>query len=351
MKPPTWAVSHLLPLLLACACACRNTEPGGTLPSHHDPDGGFRNPQPTFSSRGFSNFLHFALFTDRRTAPDEADLALAPEEVRWRPDGERPDWEAVWIGHATVLVKMGDRYLLTDPVFSERASPVSFAGPQRHVAPGIALEDLPSISAVLISHNHYDALDRDSVLALNARFAPRFYAPLGVGEWLRNEGIANVAEMDWWDIEVLGDWKVHCVPVQHFSSRTPFDRNETLWSGWHVQAPDGALFFAGDTGYSPDFLEVRRRFGAPRLALIPIGAYEPRDFMSPVHVDPAQALQIHLDLEAAISLGIHWGTFRLANEPLTEPPKKLAEAMAAQGVAPTAFRVLRHGEAMAVPPN
>jgi L-ascorbate metabolism protein UlaG (beta-lactamase superfamily) len=251
-----------------------------------------------------------------------------------------------WIGHATLLVQIGGVNLLTDPHFTERASPVGFAGPKRRVPPALSLAELPHIDAVVISHNHYDHLDAGTVRQLNrqAGGAPRFFVPLGLKAWFAQEGIDNVVELDWWEhIEHMG-LDVHLVPVQHWSARTPWDRNRTLWGGWMVEHPSLRFFFAGDTGYSKDFADIRGRFGPIDLAAIPVGCYEPRWFMKANHVNPEESLQIHRDLGARRSVGIHWGTFRLTDERLDEPPQKLAQALAAAGVAQEEFFLMKHGE-------
>ena len=257
---------------------------------------------------------------------------------------------ATWICHATVLVQIGGVNLLTDPIFSERASPVQWTGPKRVVPPALSINELPHIDVVLISHNHYDHLDLDSVLALNAQpgGAPLFMVPLGVKLWMQAQGIQNVHELDWWQSESVAGLELSLVPVQHWSARSVTDRFETLWGGWVAQTGKQStqpfsLFFTGDTGYSKDFADIHRRFGDIDLALIPIGAYEPRWFMKPQHVNPAEAVKIHQDLHARHSLGIHWGTFELTDEALDEPPRALAEAVRQAGLMPEAFIVIQHG--------
>lgn len=263
-----------------------------------------------------------------------------------RVDGD--DLRVTWVGHSTLLVQWAGLNLLTDPVWSERVSPVSWAGPARFAAPGLRFEDLPPIDAVVISHNHYDHLDEASVIRLHREHDPRFFVPLGVKPWMEKRGITRVDELDWWgSVEALGA-RFHAVPVQHFSGRGATDRNATLWVGWVVEAASGRFFFAGDTGYSPDFVEIGRRFAPIRLAAIPIGAYDPRWFMAPVHVDPAQAAQIHVDVGAQQSVAIHFGTFKLTDEPQDEPPRLLAEACGRLGIPPGAFAVLGHGGSLDV---
>lgn len=251
-----------------------------------------------------------------------------------------------WINHSTLLVQLGGLNILTDPIWSERASPISFIGPQRHARAGIAFDDLPKIDVVVISHNHYDHLDADTVDRLHARFGDdlHFFVPLGLKPWFNDRGIDNVSELDWWDEARLGGLRLVFTPVQHWSQRTLWNRNQTLWGGWWLQADRTRFFFAGDTGYSDDFKTIRHRLGAPDLAAIPVGTYEPRWFMGRHHVAPDEALRIHQDLGAKQSLGIHWGTFELSDESLDRPPKDFLAARAAAGVAPESFYLLRHGE-------
>ena len=257
-----------------------------------------------------------------------------------------------WIGHATVLLQLSGVNILTDPHFTERASPLSFAGPKRWVLPALRLDELPHIDIVLISHNHYDHLDLATVrrLAQQAGGPPRFYVPLGLARWFREQNLPVHAELDWWDRRDDGTLAVHLVPMQHWSARTPWDRNETLWGGFVVEAPDFRFICTGDTGYSADFKDIGKRFGSFDLAALPIGAYAPRWFMQTQHVNPAEAVQIHRDLNARQSLAVHWGTFVLTDEPLDELPRQLAEALDAQGVPRSAFWVFTHGETRTLTP-
>jgi N-acyl-phosphatidylethanolamine-hydrolysing phospholipase D len=258
-----------------------------------------------------------------------------------------------WIGHATMLAQVGGKNILTDPIFSERASPLAFAGPKRHVAPGLALKELPHIDLVVVSHNHYDHLDVASVEALAAQPGgpPRFVVPLGLARWFAGHGIDGAVELDWWQSTHVDDVEVMLVPAQHWSGRSLADRMKTLWGGYAVFAPHFQLFFAGDTAYSRDFTDIHERLstrhGAGRgfdVALLPIGAYEPRWFMQTQHVNPKEAVQIHLDLQARHSIGVHWGTFQLTDEALDEPPRALDEALREHGLAADAITVMAVGE-------
>jgi N-acyl-phosphatidylethanolamine-hydrolysing phospholipase D len=274
---------------------------------------------------------------------------------------------ATWIGHATMLVQVAGVNIITDPMLSERAFMVQFIGPKRKVAPALTAAQLPHIDVVLISHNHYDHLDRDTVSALNKQPGgpPLFLVPLGIKAWMAGLGISNVRELDWWQQTTVLGLAIDFVPVQHWSARSPFDRFETLWGGWVVraarppaasdggpQAEDGSqrtakpfsFFFAGDTGYSKDFSDIGARYGGFDLAMLPIGAYAPRWFMKAQHVNPAEAVKIMQDLHAKQAIAIHWGTFELSDESLDAPPVALAAAVKAAGIAPDQFSVLKHGE-------
>ncbi|MCW5661315.1 MAG: MBL fold metallo-hydrolase [Burkholderiaceae bacterium] len=267
-----------------------------------------------------------------------------------------------WIGHATVLVQLGGLNVLTDPMFSNRASPLSFLGPSRAQKPGLWPHELPRIDLVVISHNHYDHLDAASVKLLAAQNGgpPLFVVPLGLKRWFAGEGISHVVELDWWQSHKLGDVEVVLTPVQHWSGRSLTDRMETLWGGYALFAPQLHVFFAGDTGYSKDFADIRARFadrqgaasgGGFDIALVPIGSYEPRWFMREQHVNAEEAVRIHLDVGAKASLGIHWGTFELTDESLDEPPQKLAEARRGLNVDDSRFFTLAVGQTRRLPPR
>jgi N-acyl-phosphatidylethanolamine-hydrolysing phospholipase D len=252
-----------------------------------------------------------------------------------------------WIGHATVLLQLNGKNILTDPLFSQRSSPVQWAGPKRVVPPGISMENLPPIHMVLISHDHYDALDEPSIMQLFKRPGGKdtlFFVPLGLRKWFNKRGITHVFEMDWWDNTQMDNFSITAVPVQHWSKRNPFSRNRTLWAGWVVEVANFRFFFAGDSGYCPHFKQIGEKFGKIDLAAIPIGAYEPRWFMAKHHISPEESVKVHQDIRAEKSIGIHWGTFILTDEPLNEPPQRLAEAVKNAGLKPEAFVVLKHGE-------
>ncbi len=253
-----------------------------------------------------------------------------------------------FVNHATVLIQQDGVNVLTDPIWSERASPFPFAGPRRVRPPGIRLEDLPPIDAVVISHNHYDHMDVATLKRLRERFTRmRIFAGLGNRAFLESKGLDRVEELDWWQSATVGGVEIIGVPTRHFSNRGLCDRNTTLWLGYVVRGPAGMAYFAGDTGFGGHFAAVRERLGPVRLALLPIGAYKPEWFMAPVHVSPAEAVEAHLALGAKTSVGMHFGTFILADDGETEPVEALERAKKERGV--DAFWVLGFGEGRNVP--
>ncbi len=350
--------------LLAAACAAANPyyDPSKR---HHTPSG-FRNNYIEQVAKPFGDLLRWKLQAWREDLPRPADNptpATLPDLARLRansaaarmPSGSaaaKPLPSATWIGHATVLMQSGGLNVMTDPMFSDRAFPVQLLGPRRALPPGIAMAELPPIDVVLVSHNHYDHLDRISAVQLNERSQGKtlFLVPLGIKPWMARLGIHNVVELDWWDSHVHQGVEFHLTPVQHWSARSLGDRNQTLWGGWSVLAPDLHWYFSGDAGYSRDFEDTRRHFAARHgesgfdLALLAIGAYEPRWFMQAQHINPAEAVRAHQDLGARQSMGVHWGTFALTDEPLDQPPKDLSQALAARNLGAPDFFTLKVGE-------
>lgn len=254
-----------------------------------------------------------------------------------------------WIGHSSLLVQLGGLNILTDPHFSERASPLTRFGPQRVVPAGLAFCELPAIDLVLISHNHYDHLDQITIRQLVQRQEGpriRFVVPVGLGRLLNKWGARHVTELAWWDSLTTGPAMITAVPVQHWSRRGPFDGNQTRWAGFVVEAGGLRFFFNGDSGYSDAFKEIRNRLGAIDVAALPIGAYEPRWFMKDHHMDSEEAVQAHLDLEAGLSIALHWGTFILTDEALDQPPRRLQGVLRDRAIPESDFRVLQHGETL-----
>ena len=234
---------------------------------------------------------------------------------------------AIWIGHSTFLIKKNGITILTDPIFSDRASPFKNIGPKRLIPPALTLNDLPIIDFITVSHNHYDHLDVVSLREIYIRNPDAiFLVPAGDKKLLKRKGIENVYEYEWWSSFKTSDVEITFTPVPHWSKRGLFDRNKSLWGGWFVQFNDYAIYHAGDTGYSNDFLKTKEVLGSPKYALIPIGAYDPEWFMASSHVNPEDAVKIMLDLEADYAFGMHWGTFVLTDEDTLEPPKRLQAA-------------------------
>lgn len=364
-----WTARGAGAALLALALAACANEPAA-VPGRaaHYRDGTFQNNYIVFTPRGLAALMRwkFEAWRDGLPAPPQTptpaivpDLGFIQSNAR---AGARMVPTVTWIGHATVLAQLGGINVLTDPIFSNHASPLSFIGPARAQKPGLWLHELPHIDLVVISHNHYDHLDDDSVRSLAAQPGgpPLFVVPLGLKVWFAKRGIDKVVELDWWQSHRLGEVDIVLTPVQHWSGRSLSDRMATLWGGYALFAPQAHLFFAGDTGYSKDFADIRSRFaerqsaamgGGFDIAQLPIGGYAPRWFMHNQHVNPDEAARIHLDLGAKASLGIHWGTFELTDESLDDPPRLLAQARRALGVPEPAFFTLAIGQTRRVPPR
>lgn len=327
--------------LLVAGCAAG---PQPDAPPHHRTRG-FANTNPGYERPGF--FTRWAFFATRvwksTVAPRRADFpVLAGDGRALRENMTEPT--VTWIGHATLLLQLDGVNVLTDPQWSGRASPVGFAGPRRLVPPGLAFEALPPVHAVIISHDHYDHLDLATVRRLAAAHDPRFLVPLGMKAWFLAAGIANVEELDWWQSATVRGVRVTCVPAQHWSQRSPWDLNHRLWAGWVLAGRDRRAFFAGDTGYYEVFKEIGERWGPFDLAAVAIGAYLPARIMRVSHTTPEQALDVLADVRGRRLLGIHWGTFDLADEPLEDPPRRLAAEARRRGLDPGSVWVFQHGE-------
>jgi N-acyl-phosphatidylethanolamine-hydrolysing phospholipase D len=311
-------------------------------------DGTFRNnyPHPTTD---FADFLRWQRERSLENVGAEPPggwriPVVVPDAGALRAPTANPS--VTWIGHAAVLLRLAGKNMLIDPMFSERASPVPFAGPKRIAPLPIDVPDLPPIDVVMITHNHYDHLDEPSVrrLAGMPQSSPRFLVPLGLKAWFADIGIERVEEMDWWQSVREGSATITFVPVQHWSRRTLTDRDKTLWGGWAIEGEGMRVIDVGDTGYSPDLSDIGQRLGPFDLALIPIGAYAPRWFMRAKHLDAAEAIQVRADLRARRAIGIHWGTFLMADDPPDEAPQVLARERDRAGLAPEDFDVLAIGE-------
>ncbi len=323
-----------------------------SISSHRQADGLFANPYAPIVAAGILPFLKRRLFGEDEWPIYDAqrDGTLPRAMPRLIAAGERSDNARVtWVGQATVLIQHAGVNVLTDPIFSRRASPVSFAGPSRVSEPGLSLEELPPIDMVIISHDHFDHLDRPTIRRLGN--GPRYFVPLGLKDWLVDAGIASarIVELDWWEeaavmageVELL----VTATPSQHVSGRSLTDRNRRLWASWVISWSDFSFWFGGDTGYNDrQFNAIGEHFNGIDLGIIPIGSYAPREYMHNFHLDPAQAVQVHQDIRARRSMAVHWGTFDLTAEHLLEPPMLLRDAVSAAGLAPHTFTSFAFGE-------
>jgi N-acyl-phosphatidylethanolamine-hydrolysing phospholipase D len=328
------------------------------LPAHHNPEGGFINPWPTAEREESGGFLRWQLerMSNPRPPNPSADAFPFAEPAINYSRAEADEIRITWIGHATFLIQAAGLNILTDPQWSRRASPVQFAGPARLVPPSLPLERLPPVDAVLVSHDHYDHLDSGTVERLDAAFGDRlrWFAPLGHGAWFEARGIRSATDMDWWDEATLdgphGTVRIVALPCQHWTSRTPFDRQRRLWASFAIVLPDGrSIYFGGDSAYFPEFPAIHDRLGSFDALLVPIGAYEPRWFMKPVHMNPEEAVQAYRDLGGTgTMIGMHWGTFRLTDEDPLEPPVKTREAWQEAGLPPGDLCLPRHGETVVV---
>ena len=329
-----------------------------SLPNHHRPDGGFRNPWPGGRPGSFRDFLKWTLVERRRNPrrpdPDPGKFArVTPAFTVPRP---APDQLTItWVGHSSWLIQIAGLNVLTDPIWSKRASPVQFAGPRRWVPAGIEFDHLPPIDVVLISHDHYDHLDANTISRIAERYpAVVWQAPLGLGAFLKRRGARDITERDWWQESSVGTVRLTCVPARHFSGRTLGRRNQTLWCGWTLRSVQHSVFFAGDTALHPEFTTIGERCGPFDLAILPIGAYEPRWFMGAVHMNPEDCIKAMAQLASAQKgrrLGMiagHWGTFKLTDEPMDEPPALMRELWETAHHDANDLWILRHGETRSI---
>jgi N-acyl-phosphatidylethanolamine-hydrolysing phospholipase D len=274
---------------------------------------------------------------------------VTPQFVK--PRASASQLTITWVGHASLLIQLGGLNILTDPIWSERASPVSFAGPRRWVPPGIAFDDLPPLDIVLQSHNHYDHLDDATVRGLVRRHPnATWVAPLGLGGFVRQRGARadHVVELDWWQQRPIQTLQIAATPAMHFSSRGVGDRGDTLWCGFVLIAAGRRVYFAGDTGFHPEFRAIGDRYGPFDVTLLPIGAYEPRWFMRYLHMNPEEAVDAFCLLNARVMVPIHWGTFKLTDEAMDEPPIRARAAWTAAGLPGGNYRQLAHGETLSL---
>jgi N-acyl-phosphatidylethanolamine-hydrolysing phospholipase D len=342
VRPPAVKAAPFLLILFAGTTA--GTEPVTGRPLHHV-EGGFRNLDPAFARpsawtrwtfitrRTWQSLTGPRSFDAPRVANDGAALRAAP-----------PPRSITWIGHATVLVQIDGLNMLTDPNWSDRAGPTSWIGARRVAAPGLAFEDLPRIDVVTISHDHYDHLDLPTVQRLAATHDPLFLVPLGMRAWFEDNGISRVTELDWWQEHLHQGVRFVCTPAQHFSQRSLWDGNRRLWASWAVLGRERRFYHGGDTGYFGGFREIGRRLGPFDVAALPIGAYLPPSIMKWVHTTPEEAVQAFVDLGARTILGMHWGTFDLADEPLDEPPGRMLAEVQRRGIEASRAWILKIGE-------
>ncbi|MGZ3773591.1 MAG: MBL fold metallo-hydrolase [Pseudobdellovibrionaceae bacterium] len=335
-----WTFFPVFSFMMGSGCQSFRYAAGGK--PHHGETHFYNNydnsPKPSFLKWQWERF----------TTSHAPEPPFSPEIVKTDSEFLRQNHKVntlTWIGHASVFLQLDGVNILLDPVFSERVSPLSFLGPKRQVPLPFELQALPAVDAVLISHNHYDHLDLPTLkeIAKQNGNKTRFFVPLGDKSLLNSEGIQNVYEADWWDKVAVQDLSITFVPSQHWSQRTFFDRNKSLWGGWHISSSRLKLLFTGDTGYSKDFKDIYNKFGSIDVAIIPLGSYEPRWFMKLFHVNPDEALRVAEDLHAKLSIGVHWGTFHLSDEPLDAPPRDLEKAKE-RAQTKREFRLLKHGE-------
>jgi L-ascorbate metabolism protein UlaG (beta-lactamase superfamily) len=308
--------------------------------SKHFDGNRFYNPDAP-QAPGFLRALRWKLTSRPEPSPhfiSDVEQSKPPRRM------EGNELRTTFVNHSTVLLQQRGSNILTDPIWSDRASPLSWIGPRRRRKQGVSWEDLPPIDTVLISHNHYDHLDLPTLRRLAARGDSTFIVPAGVAQLLRSENIGPVHQLDWGEAVSLPGLTIHCVPALHSSSRGIHDRNRTLWCGYAIECRERLVYFAGDTAFGHHFAQIREKFGAPHLALLPIGAYEPRWFMSPVHMTPEEAIRAHEILGAKTSIAIHHGTFQLADEGLDTPKRRLRACGQCES-----FLALNNGEFAEIP--
>lgn len=301
----------------------------------HHTDTGFQNEDTTMKVNGFSDFLgwQFSKLFKSNPSVDPKDYTIETMSNDGKLLRENSGKLSVtWIGHATTLIQIDGKNILTDPIWSERCSPVSFAGPKRFTNPGLSIENLPSIDMVIISHNHYDHLDLPTLKTLEKKFKPVFFIGLKNKEFLKKEGLTNIVDMDWWDSHEIKDLKITFTPTQHFSGRGVSDRNGSLWGSYILQGKKETIYFAGDTGYFKGFKKIGEKFPNIDVAILPIGAYEPRWFMQPIHVSPEESVQAFIDLNAKFMVPMHYLTFVLTDEALDEPLKLTKKNLEEKGL-------------------
>lgn len=312
--------------------------------SDHYKDGVFLNPGVRVT-KSFWELLKWQSTRKARPWPVTRENVKKPELANAL--GEK-QISTTFINHATHLIQIQNLNVLTDPVFSERVSPLTWAGPKRMRKPGLEIDELPKIDVIVISHNHYDHMDKVSIRKLSEKFDPLFVVPLGNKVLIEEFGGKRVVELDWWDSTDIGAGaRVTLVPAQHWSKRAAFDTNKALWGGFVIATKAAKkIYFSGDTGYGAFFREIRERLGVMDLSIIAIGAYEPRWFMKSQHMNPDEAVQAHVDLESRRTLGTHFGTFQLTDEGIDEPAEALEIALKKFKILPGVFTAPDNGETL-----
>ena len=285
--------------------------------------GEYKNTNGIAIDKPFSDLLKW-----QRNKDDPVTTSIEVSDAWKKIDLDNDNNYSIWIGHSTFLIKKDNLTILTDPIFSERASPFKRFGPKRLIPPALNISQLPKIDVVTVSHNHYDHLDIRSLKILH-ELNPDiiFLIPKGDKNIFDKRNIKNVFEFEWWQNFMIQNVEFTFTPVQHWSARGLFDKNDSLWGGWYIKNKDYSIYHAGDTGYSNDFITTKEKLGSPKYSFIPIGAYEPEWFMAASHVNPEDAIKIMLDLESEYSFGMHWGTFTLTDEDTIEPKIRLNEAL------------------------
>ncbi|MBY0414591.1 MAG: MBL fold metallo-hydrolase [Bdellovibrionales bacterium] len=285
----------------------------------------FFNPGEDDELKGFFDLLKWKLTGNSQDWPSQID----PPYVKATPKAESLEKMTItFVNHATFLIQVDGINILTDPVWGKRVSPISFAGPKRVHDPGIDFDNLPRIDVVVISHNHYDHMDAETIKRLEDKYSPQFIVPLANAEKMKSFGAKRITELDWWDsFSPNSDFKITLTPAKHWSSRTLLDRKKALWGSFLIESKKEKVYFAGDTGYGTHFAEIFKRLGSPTVSLLPIGAYEPRWFMKGMHMNPEEAVLAHMDLQSKKSIGMHFGTFQLTDEGIDAPVKDLSMAL------------------------
>lgn len=343
----------LLALLLLSIFSCASPAETDTRnrPAHHT-DHGFKNLYIEDSKKSFFSFMKMKHFSSVKWADHRIDADKVPGQMIdiERITNRDQQQQITWLGHSSFLIQKAGVNLLTDPVFSDRTSPFSFMGPKRYVPHRMDYSDLPAIHHVVISHNHYDHLDTKAIRQLASQ--AQFHVPLELKQWFIELGVSEykIHEYDWWQSQDISGITFKALPSQHWSGRWLTDRFASLWASWLIAFEDYQLWFAGDTGYNQRlFRELGETMTGPNLALIPIGAYAPRDFMALYHVNPEEAVRIHIDIQAKHSIGMHWGTFPLTAEPPLEPLEKLQQAKLKFDLDTAVFTTMIMGETIPLP--